>query len=138
MRKFIIFFLGFITFSFAKPVIELKNPWVRAVPPTSKNTALFLTIENKGDEEDILLSVKTDTAKMVMIHETVNENGIMKMKHVHHLKIPPKSVVKLEPGGLHIMVMGLKKPLKEGDKVRFTLIFKKTGKITISAPVLRK
>jgi copper(I)-binding protein len=138
MGKFIIFFLGFITLAFAKPVIELKSPWVRAVPPTSKNTALFLTIENKGDEEDILLSVKTDIAKMVMIHETVNENGIMKMKHVHHLKIPPKSVVKLEPGGLHIMVMGLKKPLKEGDKVRFTLIFKKTGEITITAPVLRK
>ncbi len=139
MKKFLFFLLtGLLFYTLAKPVIEIKDPWVRAVPPSSKNTAVFMTIENKGDEEDTLLSVEADIAKMVMIHKTVNENGIMKMKHVHHLKILPHQVVKLEPGGLHIMLMGLKRPLKVGEKIKIKFVFEKFGVITKEIPVEMK
>ncbi|NPA54373.1 MAG: copper chaperone PCu(A)C [Aquificae bacterium] len=136
MKSFFLFlFAGFILSACAKSDIEIRDPWIRAVPPNSKNTALFMIIENKGNKEDELISVKTDIAKMSMIHETVNENGIMKMKHIETLKIPPKSKIELKPGGLHIMLMGLKRPLKVGEKVKVKLLFKFAGEKEILAPV---
>ncbi len=138
MKKFFSFLLtGFIFLAYGSEII-IKDPWIRAVPPSSKNTALFMTIVNKSDKQDTLISVKTDIAKMVMIHKTVEENGIMKMKHVDSLPIPPHSEVKLKPGGLHIMIMGLKRPIKEGEKIKINLFFKNSGNIEILAPVLRK
>ncbi len=137
---YILFLLltGILFFTFAQPLIVIKDAWIRAVPPSSKNTALFMIIENKGDEEDTLISVKTDIAKMSMIHKTENKNGVMKMVHIKKLKIPPKSKVILKPGGLHIMLMGLKRPLKIGEKENVLLEFQKTGKIEIQVPVLLK
>ncbi|NPA12706.1 MAG: copper chaperone PCu(A)C [Aquificae bacterium] len=132
----LVLILSFV--AYGKPKIEIEDPWVRAVPPNMKNSALFMEIENEGDEADVLLKVESDISKMVQLHKTVNENGVMKMVHIDKLVIPPHSEVKLKPGGYHIMLMGLKKPLKEGDKVKFTLIFKKSGKIQIEAPVKAK
>ncbi len=138
MKKFFSFLLtGFIFLAYGGEII-IKDPWIRAVPLSSKNTALFMTIVNKSDKQDSLISVKTDIAKMVMIHKTVEENGIMKMKHVDSLSIPPYSEVKLKPGGLHIMIMGLKRPIKEGENVKINLFFKNSGNIEILAPVLRR
>ncbi len=128
---------GFLFLAYGSEIL-IKDPWIRAVPPSSKNTALFMTIINKSDKQDVLLSVTTDIAKMVMIHKTVEENGIMKMKHVKELTIPPHSQIELKPGSLHIMIMGLKRPIKEGEKIKVMLFFKNAGKIIISAPVVRK
>lgn len=139
MRKFFLFLLTGLMFSaFSEPKIIVENPWIRAVSPFSKNTALFMTIVNKSDKQDILVSVKTDIAKMSMIHKTVEENGVMKMKHIKNLVIPPHSKIELKPGTLHIMIMGLKRPIKEGEKIKVNLMFKHSGNIEISAPVLRK
>ncbi len=139
MRKIIVFLLTGLFFSvLAQPEIKIENPWIRAVPPNMKNTALFMVIENKGNSEDTLISVKTDISNKVMIHETRNVQGVMKMLHVDKLIIPPKSKVVLKPGGYHIMLMGLKKPLSPDEKVKLTLIFEKSGAITIEAPVKMK
>ncbi|MBK3332287.1 copper chaperone PCu(A)C [Persephonella atlantica] len=138
MRKIVGLFLLFFSISYSQPQIEIIDPWVRAVPPNAKNTALFMVIKNSGDELDTLTAVKTDIAKMVMIHKTVNEDGVMKMVHVHQLKIPPHSTVELKPGGYHIMIMGLKEPVHVNNMLKFTLIFKKSGKIDIKAPVKMK
>ena len=135
MRKIFLAFLIVVGFVYAKPEIVIEDPWVRAVPPTAKNTALFMVIKNNGDEPDVLIGVKTDISKMVSIHKTVNQNGIMKMVHVKKLSIPPGGKVELKPGGYHIMVMGLKRELKTGENVKFTLIFEKSGEIVIKAPV---
>ena len=139
MKKIVLVLITGIFFSaFAKPDIVVESPWVRAVPPSSKNTALFMTIKNTGNREDTLLSVKTDIAKMVMIHKTVNENGIMKMIHIDNIKIPPNKKINFKPGGLHVMLMGLKKNPEIGEKIKFILVFKKSGKITVYAPVKMK
>ena len=136
MRKIVAFLLTGLFFSiFAQPKIEIKNPWVRAVPPTLKNTALFMVIENNGNSEDVLIGIKTDISNKTMIHKTENSKGVMKMLHVDKLEIPPHSKVVFKPGSYHVMLMGLKKPLKPGEKVKFTLIFDKSGAITIEAPV---
>ncbi|MDQ7056228.1 MAG: copper chaperone PCu(A)C [Persephonella sp.] len=112
MGRIVGLFLLFFGVSYSQPQIEIINPWVRAVPPNAKNTALFMVIKNSGDEPDTLMAVKTDIARIVMIHKTVNEGGVMKMVHIHHLKIPPRSTVELKPGGYHIMIMGAKETFK--------------------------
>ncbi|WP_293448170.1 copper chaperone PCu(A)C [Persephonella sp.] len=138
MGKIFAALLVIVGFVYAKPEIIIEDPWVRAVPPTAKNTALFMVIKNVGDEADILIGVKTNISKMVSIHKTVNQNGVMKMVHVDRLPVPAGKSVVLKPGGYHIMVMGLKKDIKAGDNVKFTLIFEKSGEITIKAPVKMK
>ena len=138
MGKIFTVLLVIVGFVYAKPEIVIEDPWVRAVPPTAKNTALFMVIKNVGDDPDALIGVKTDISKMVSIHKTVNQNGVMKMIHVDKLSVPAGGSVVLKPGGYHIMVMGLKKDIKAGENVKFTLIFEKTGEITIKAPVKMK
>ncbi|HHG74450.1 MAG TPA: copper chaperone PCu(A)C [Persephonella sp.] len=138
MGKIFTVLLVIVGFVYAKPEIVIEDPWVRAVPPTAKNTALFMVIKNVGDDPDALIGVKTDISKMVSIHKTVNQNGVMKMVHVDKLSVPAGGSVVLKPGGYHIMVMGLKKDIKAGENVKFTLIFEKTGEITIKAPVKMK
>ena len=136
MKKIVAFLLTGLFFGvFAQPKIVIKDPWVRAVPPTLKNTALFMVIENNGDSPDMLIAVKTDICNKVMIHKTENSKGVMKMRHVDKLVIPPHSKVVFKPGSYHVMLMGLKKPPKPGQKVKFTFIFDKSGAITIEAPV---
>ncbi|WP_456464248.1 copper chaperone PCu(A)C [Persephonella sp.] len=138
MGKIFTVLLVIVGFVYAKPEIVIEDPWVRAVPPTAKNTALFMVIKNVGDDPDTLIGVKTDISKMVSIHKTVNQNGVMKMVHVDKLTIPPNSKVELKPGGFHIMIMGLKRGLKIGENVKFTLIFEKSGRIILEAPVKMK
>ncbi|WP_029523456.1 copper chaperone PCu(A)C [Persephonella sp. KM09-Lau-8] len=139
MRKIAAFLLtGLVSCVLAAPEIIVKDPWVRAVPPTMKNTALFMVIENKGDAEDSLIDVKTEICNQSMIHKTENSNGVMKMVHVEKVVIPPKSTVVFKPGGFHVMLMGLKNPIKPGQMLKFTLIFEKTGAKTIEAPVKMK
>ncbi len=135
MRKIFLALMVVVVSVYAKPKILIENQWVRAVPPTAHNTALFMVIKNVGDEPDILIGVKTDISKMVSIHKTENENGVMKMVHIKKLPIPAGGIVELKPGGYHIMIMGLKRGIKAGENVKFTLIFEKSGKIVIKAPV---
>ncbi|WP_457626491.1 copper chaperone PCu(A)C [Persephonella sp.] len=138
MKKILFFLLtGFLFNVFAQEIV-IKNPWVRAVPPTAKNSALFMIIQNNSDKTDVLKTVKSDVCKMVMIHRTVKQGDIMKMVHVHELQIPPRSKVALKPGSYHIMLMGLKRPLKVGEILEFKLIFKNAGEITVKAPVKMK
>ena len=72
---------------------------------------------------------------MTSIHNHINDKGIMKMRAVKQIAIPANGSIKLQHGGFHIMLMGLKKPLREGDKFDLTLIFKKAGTVLCSVLV---
>ncbi|WP_457642594.1 copper chaperone PCu(A)C [Persephonella sp.] len=136
MKKiFILLFTGLFFISYGEPEIVIKDPWIRAVPPNIKTSALYMIIENQGNEDEYLIGVETDLAKKADIHTTMHEKGMMKMKHMKKLKIPSGSVVKLTPGRHHIMLMGLKKALLPGKKVNITLLFQKSGRKKITAKV---
>ncbi len=136
MRKFILLLLFIIPIkSFSEPIIEIKDPWVRAVPPNMNMTAGYMTIVNTGTTDDYIIGVSSDISGMAEIHETIEENSIVKMRHVMKLKIPAGKTVKLQPGGYHIMFMNLKRKLKTGDKVNITIEFEKSGKKNITADV---
>ena len=112
--------------------IVIKDQWIR--PGAEKMaTALYFTLENNGSEADTLYAVETDIAKMVQIHETYTDGDMMGMREIGEIIVEPESSVKLEPGGMHIMVMKLKKDIKIGDEIDFTLYFRNADKITITA-----
>ncbi|RMH02640.1 MAG: copper chaperone PCu(A)C, partial [Aquificota bacterium] len=98
--------------TFAQPKIEVKDAWVRAVPPTSKMSAAYMVIENKGNEPDKLISASNNASEVTEIHKT--EEG--KMRKVEYIEVPAKGKVELKPGGYHIMLINLKNPLREGQE----------------------
>ena len=102
-------------------------------------TGAFGTLTNKGDSDDALVSATCDLAGMVQIHETVdNGDGGGTMQPVDSIAIPAGETVKLEPGGYHVMLMGLKQELKAGDTVTITLTFESGTEITADFPVINR
>jgi copper(I)-binding protein len=116
--------------------LVISQAWSRATPGGAKIAGGYLTIENKGTAPDRLISGAGDVAGKVEIHEMAMNNGVMTMRSLDKgLPIEPGKTVKLAPGGYHLMLMDLKTPLKQGDKVPLTLEFEKAGKVTLSLDV---
>ena len=114
----------------------ISQAWSRATPSGAKTGGGYLTIENKGSAADRLIGGAADVAGSVQVHEMSMDNGVMKMRPVEKgLAIEPGKTVKLAPGGFHLMMMDLKAPLKQGDKVPVTLEFEKAGKVAVSLDV---
>lgn len=105
-----------------KSAIKASHAWVRAMPPGSAMTAAYLTLENTSDKPLKVISVSSPQANDCSIHETVIEKGINRMREVKYLSIPAHQSVTLSPGGLHIMIMGMNRPLKKG--ALFPIVFK--------------
>ncbi|HEY2247191.1 MAG TPA: copper chaperone PCu(A)C [Bradyrhizobium sp.] len=116
--------------------LVISQAWTRATPGGARTGGGFLTIENKGSSPDKLVGVSADIAGKVEVHEMSMNNGTMKMRPVEGgLTIEPGKTVKLAPGGLHLMMMDLKGPLKQGDKLPVTLQFEKAGKVAVTLDV---
>jgi copper(I)-binding protein len=116
--------------------LVITQAWSRATPSGAKIAGGYLTIENKGTAADRLVGGSGEIAGKVEIHEMAMNNGIMTMRPLDKgLAIEPGKTVKLAPGGYHLMLMDLKGPFKQGDKVPVTLEFEKAGKVTLSFDV---
>jgi periplasmic copper chaperone A len=116
--------------------LVIMQPWSRATPGGAKIAGGYLTIENKGAAADRLTAVSGDIAGKVEIHEMAMNNGVMTMRPLDKgLSIEPGKTVKLAPGGYHLMLMDLKGPLKQGEKVPLELQFEKAGKVAVSLDV---
>jgi copper(I)-binding protein len=107
-----------------------------SLTPAAKTAALYLSIMNHGAGDDALVSVTTPAADHAAVHETTMENDLMKMAEVKRLVIPAGSTVDLKPAATHVMLTGLKAPLKEGETVSLTLTFEKAGEMKIDAPIV--
>jgi periplasmic copper chaperone A len=103
--------------------------------PAAKAGAVYFTIRNEGATPDKLMSVATDAAQSAMLHENVEENGVVSMRHLMELPIAPKETVTLSPRKLHVMLVGLKAPLKKGEHLALTLTFEKAGEVKVDVPV---
>src|SRR2546430_15794060 len=116
--------------------LVITQPWSRATPGGAKIAGGFLTIENKGAAPDRLLSGSGDIAGKVEIHEMAMNNGVMTMRPLDKgLVIEPGKTVKLAPGGYHLMLMDLKQPFKQGDKVPGALEFEKARQVALTLDV---
>jgi periplasmic copper chaperone A len=116
--------------------LVITEAWTRATPKGAKIGGGYLTIENKGTVSDRLIGGSADIAGSVQVHEMSMDDGVMKMRPLDKgLAIEPGKVVKLAPGGYHLMMMDLKSPLKQGDRLPITLEFEKAGKVQVSLEV---
>jgi periplasmic copper chaperone A len=116
--------------------LTISQGWARATPRGAKVGGGYLTIQNDGGAPDRLVSASTDVAGKVEIHEMTMSNGVMKMRPLEKgLTVEPGKTVKLAPSGYHLMLMDLKSPLKQGEKVPVTLDFEKAGKVSVSLDV---
>lgn len=117
--------------------LKIGHPWTRATPPSAPSGGGFLTVTNTGTTADRLVSASSPAAGQVQIHEMKMDGTIMRMRELENgLEIPPGATVTLAPGGLHLMMMGLKNPLKEATRVPLTLVFEKAGKIDVELVVM--
>ena len=112
--------------------IKIKDAWMR---PSSEKmaTALYFIIENKAEKADTIYQVDSDLAERVEIHETYSEGEMMGMRKVDFIVIEGNSSFELKPGAHHIMLMKLKKDIKDGDRGDFVLHFKQAGEMQITA-----
>jgi len=97
---------------------------------------VYLTLMNQGRQPDRLMGAKSDIAQAVELHRTTTEGGVMKMQPIAGgVEVPARSRVIFEPGGAHIMLIGLKRDLKAGDRFRVALEFEKTGTLMVESEV---
>ena len=113
--------------------LEVQHPASKATLPGQPVGGGFMTITNKGTEADRLVSITApDVSDDVQIHEMAVENDVMKMRQLPDgVEIPAGAKVELKSGGLHVMFMRIKHPLKEGETFKATLNFEKAGKLDV-------
>jgi periplasmic copper chaperone A len=119
--------LAFIALALAVPAaqayttVSILQPWARATKAGQKVSAAYMEVETS--ESVIVTKVESPVAKAVEVHQMAQDKGVMKMRKVERFEFPAGVPVKFEPGGVHLMLIGLKKPLKKGDSVliKFTL-----------------
>ncbi len=140
-RLHTLFATPFLLLSLAAPVqasdIMVMDPRAAAsVTPMAKTGAVYMMLMNHGTAADALLRVSTPAADTATAHETTTTDGVMKMREVDRLEIAPHETAALAPGGNHIMLVGLKAPLKEGDVISLVLTFEKAGELKVEVPVV--
>lgn len=114
--------------------LRVEDAWVRE-PVGDRPSAAYMTIVNDGGRADALVAASTHAAETAELHQTVMEGTVMRMQPVPRLEIPAGGRVSLEPGGLHIMLKGIRRELKVGDVITLTLRFERAGDITVQAEV---
>ena len=115
----------------------VDGAWARASIGDSKVSAVYLAISNRSESADRLVGVAAERAGRAMIHRSVVEDGVMKMRHVDAIEIPPGGSIRLEPGGLHVMLMEVSSRLEAGERISLTLVFEREGEVVLSTPVRR-
>lgn len=108
--------------------VTVENAWARATPPGAKIAAGYLTIRNAGGA-DRLVSASSPAAEKVETHITVKDGDVSRMRMVKGYAVPAKGMIELTPGGSHLMLVNIKAPLKEGEKVPLVLRFEKAGEV---------
>lgn len=117
-------------FAEEKPLVKISNHWVRASHPGQSVGAAYMTFESRKEVK--LTHVTASMTKAVEVHEMKMVNDIMKMRQLESLTLHKGEAVTLKPGGLHLMLFDLTKPLEAGEKISFELCFEdKAGDITI-------
>jgi copper(I)-binding protein len=116
--------------------LKISAAWARATPKGASVGGGYMTIANTGTTPDRLIGGASDVSSRVEIHDMSMDNGVMKMRPVANgLEIKPGQTVEFRPGGYHVMFLGLKKGLEQGQQVKATLAFEKAGKVSVNFAV---
>jgi copper(I)-binding protein len=119
-RRLSAFIGGFVSLCFsAQGAVTATDAWVRGTVPAQRSTGAFVTLQSTEDTR--LVGVASPIAKSAEIHESEMANGTMRMKAVDFVALPAGKRIELKPGGYHVMLLGVVKPLGAGDSVPLTL-----------------
>ncbi len=122
--------------------VRIEHPYATPTPSGAKNGAVyFREIRNNGDQADVLLSARSPAANAVEIHRTTMQDGMMRMRPVVELELAPGHAAATRhdahDGGIHLMLIGVSKPLVEGERFPLTLKFKRGGEVDVNVVVQR-
>ena len=122
-----------------KPVragdLIIDSAWARPSLGRAPNSAAFFRVRNDGAEDDLLTAAKSPVAERVEIHAHSMADGVMRMRPVDAVEVPSGTSVEFAPGGLHIMLIGLKGKLDAGGQFPLTLVFRDAGEVTLQVQV---
>jgi copper(I)-binding protein len=121
----------------AAQAIQVGKSFVRAVPPGQKVSAAFMAIENTSTQTHRLISAESKAAQVVELHTHTHVDGMMKMRKIDAIELPAGQTTLLQPGGLHVMLIGLNTDLTVGQVVSVTLNFEDASRKTLEIPVLQ-
>ncbi|WP_270938211.1 copper chaperone PCu(A)C [Falsiroseomonas oryzae] len=114
--------------------LRIAAPWTRAAGAGATGAG-FMAIRNTGAEPDRLVAARTTAARVVELHTHIREGDVMRMRPVAAIELPAGREVRLQPGGLHLMLIGLAAPLRQGERVPLTLVFERAGEAQVELAV---
>lgn len=115
--------------------LTIGHPWARATVGGVKNGVVYVTLVNDGAKPDRLLKASSPLAASVSLHNNIKDGDIVRMREVDGVDIPAGQIVELKPGGFHIMLMGLTRPLKDGEMFPLTLTLANEGEVPVEVMV---
>ncbi|SFJ27767.1 copper chaperone PCu(A)C [Albimonas pacifica] len=117
--------------------VVVEDPWSRASIGTSRPGVAYMTLRNTGAEPVVVTGLRTDLAMTPMIHATTTDaQGVTRMSHMEEMEIAAGEAVALEPGGMHIMLMDLQRPMVEGESYTLSVIFADGTEASVEVPIL--
>lgn len=114
--------------------LRISAPWTRAAGAGATGVG-YMTIRNTGTTPDRLVAARSAAAGATELHTHIRDGDVMRMRPVQSIELPPGQEVKLQPSGLHLMLVGLKAPLQRGGRVPVTLVFEKAGEVEVRLSV---
>lgn len=115
--------------------LQVRHPWTRATPPGAQVAAGYLEIRNSGRQPDRVVGASTPVAERVELHVVARDGDILKMREVKGFEVPARQRLTLRPGGSHLMIVGLTRPLVKGERIPLTLRFERAGELQIELEV---
>jgi len=122
----------------ATETLDITHPWVREAPPSARVLAAYMSIKNTGESSITIVGMSSTEFESAELHRTVIHEGVASMQHIKQLEIPANGSIKLEPGGLHLMLFNPHHALNAGDSVTLTIHLGNDTCMTVSAPVVRQ
>jgi len=117
--------------------ISVQDPRVNLAPPSATVAGAFMVIKNAGDKDVKVVKADNPATRVTELHTHINDAGVMRMRPVPAIEVKAKGEAVLKPGGLHVMLIDLKAPMKEGDSVPITLTFDDGSSKQVDAKVVR-
>jgi len=102
--------------------LGVTDAWIREAPPGASMLAGYATLKNTGDAPITVLTVQSDTFRMASLHETLNDDGVSRMRELHRIELAPGASVTLKPGGKHLMLMQPRHEVHAGDKIEMLFL----------------
>lgn len=113
----------------------MQTPAVAGMEGMGANSAAYMVLRNNGSKDDRLLRAESDVAEAVELHMSEMQGEVMTMRPIEYVEVPAGGEAQLKPGGMHVMLIGLKHTLNAGDSIDLVLVFENAGRVNVRAEV---